>query len=139
MIRYNVDIPDEAYDPLQLGCSYGQSDSVLEEMIPRLDHVNTIFMSDNASIYSMMEEAAQGNVYAPTIKPYTQNKNGRAAWKAMVSYHADQDKWEQLQKEKLNFMIQTKWNVRVYSLEKFFGLHRNSFVQPQEGADHVNF
>ena len=54
LIRDTVEIPDEASDPLQLGCSYGQSDSVLEEMIARLDHFNPLFKSDNASIYSMM-------------------------------------------------------------------------------------
>ena len=35
--------------------------------------------------------------------------------------------------------MQTKWNGRVYSVEKFVGIHRNSFVQIQEAADHVNF
>ena len=87
----------------------------------------------------MVVEAAQGTVYAPTINTYAWKKHGRAAWKAMVSYNAVQDKWEHLQKEKLNFMMQTKWNGRVYSLEKFFGLHHNSFVQIQEAYDHVNF
>ena len=35
--------------------------------------------------------------------------------------------------------MQTKWNGRVYSLEKFFGLQHNWFVQLQEAADHINF
>ena len=35
--------------------------------------------------------------------------------------------------------MQTKWNVRIYSLEKFVGLHQNSFVQLQEADDHINF
>ena len=86
-----------------------------------------------------MEEAAQRTVYAPIINPYTRKKDGRDAWKSMVSSHAGQDKWEQLQKERLNFLMKTKWNGRVYSLEKFVGLHRNSFVQLQEYVDPVNF
>ena len=57
----------------------------------------------------------------------------------MVSSHAGQDKWEQLQKEKLNFMMQNKWNGRVYSLEKFVGIHQNYFFLIQEAADHANF
>ena len=51
LIRDTVEIPDEASDPLQLGWSDGQSDSLLEEMISRLDHVNPLFKSDNASVY----------------------------------------------------------------------------------------
>ena len=34
--------------------------------------------------------------------------------------------------------MQTKWNGRVYRLEKFVGLHRNFFVQLQGTADQVN-
>ena len=108
-------------------------------MITRLEHINIIFKSDNASVYSMMEEAAQVTVYDSTIKTHDRKKNGRAACKSMVSSRAGQEKWEQLQKEELNFMMQTKCNGRVYRIEKFVGLHRNSFVQMQEADDHVNF
>ena len=68
VIKDTVEIPDEAYDLLQLSWSYGQYDFVLEEFIARLDHVNTIFKSYITSVYSTMEEAAHGTVYAPTIK-----------------------------------------------------------------------
>ena len=94
---------------------------------------------NNASVYSMMGEASRGTVYDPTVKTYAQKTNGRAVWKDMVYSCAGQDKWEQLQKEKLYFLMETKWNGRVYSLEKFVGLHRNSFVQLQEYVDPVNF
>ena len=67
-------------------------------MIARLDHVNPLLKSDNASVYSMVQEVARVTVYDPTIKPYAWKKNGRAAWKAMVSSHAGQDKWENLKK-----------------------------------------
>ena len=93
VIRDTFEIPDEASDPIKLGCSYGRSYSVLEEIISNLDHVNPLNKSNNDSVYSMMEEASRGNVYAPTINPYARNKNGRAAWKAMVSSCTVQDKW----------------------------------------------
>ena len=35
--------------------------------------------------------------------------------------------------------MNTKWNGRNYSLEKFTGMHRSSFVQLEEAAMHVNF
>ena len=62
-------------------------------MTVSLDNVNPLFKSDNASFYSMMEEGVWGTVYAQTIKTYAQKNNGRAAWKAMVSSNAGQDKW----------------------------------------------
>ena len=35
--------------------------------------------------------------------------------------------------------MNTKWNGRNYSLDKFVGLHRSSFVQLEEAAEHVHF
>ena len=35
--------------------------------------------------------------------------------------------------------MNTKWNVRTFSLENFTGLHRSSFVQFQDSAEHIEF
>ena len=57
----------------------------------------------------------------------------------MISSHCGKDKWETLQKEKLDFLMNTKWNGRIYSLDKFCGAHRGAFVQLEEAAVHVDF
>ena len=36
-------------------------------------------------------------------------------------------------------MMNTKWNGRTYSLEKFTGLHRSAYIQLEEASQHVNF
>ena len=139
VIRQNAAVPAEATDPLLPGSYYGVSGSLVDEMVARLDHTDALFRSDNAAVFSLLEEASRGTVYAPTIKPYSRRKDGRAAWEAMVSSHAGKDKWEQLQKEKLSILMTTKWNGRQYSLEKFTGIHRSAYVQLEEAAIHVNF
>ena len=73
VVRGNEDVPLDEDDPLQPGKSYGSSSSVLEEMMQRLTRRNTLFMNDNASVYSMLEEETRSTIYAPTIKPYTIN------------------------------------------------------------------
>ena len=78
-------------------------------------------------------------MYASTVKSFSQSKNGRDAWFAMLTSHAGDDKWEQLQKDKMKFMMNTKWNGKTYSLEKFCGVHRTAYVQMQEAAVHVQF
>ena len=131
--------PNEVDDPLVTGKAYGSSGSIIDELIARLDHADPLFKSDNASVYSMMEEATRGSVYASTVKPYSRKKDGRSAWMAMVSSHAGTDKWEQLQKDRSKFLMNTKWNGRNYSLEKFTGIHRSAFIALQEAATHINF
>ena len=139
VIRDDVVPPPEEDDPLQAGKAYGSSGTVVDELIARLSHEDPLFKSDNALVYSMLEEATRGTVYSPTVKPHSRRKDGRSAWLSMISSHAGTDKWEQLQKDRSRFLMNTKWNGRNYSLEKFTGMHRNSFVQLQEAATHVNF
>ena len=139
VIRDAATPPSEVDDPLVAGKAYGSSGSILDELIARLDHDDPLFKSDNASVYSMMEEATRGSVYASTVKPYSRKKDGRSAWMAMVSSHAGKDKWEQLQKDRSKFLMNTKWNGRNYSLEKFTGIHRSAFISLQEAATHINF
>ena len=139
VIRDKVTLPTEVEDPLLAGKSYGSSGSVLDELIARLKHDDPLFKADNAAVYSMLEEATRGTVYASTVKPHSRKKDGRTAWNSMVSSHAGNDKWEQLHKDRSKFLMNTKWNGKNFSLEKFTGMHRSSFVQLEEASDHVNF
>lgn len=139
VIRESIAVTPEVDDPLETGKSYGSSGSVLDELISRLSHTDPLFKSDNAMVYSMLEEATRSTIYAPTVKPFARTKNGRAAYLAMISSHAGQDKWEKMQKDKTKFLMNTKWNGRQYSLEKFTNLHRSSYVQLEEAQIHVNF
>ena len=86
----------EADDPLQAGKSFGESGSVIEELIKRLDHNDPLFVNDNATVYLMVEEATCDTVYASTVKPYSRSKNGRGAWTSMMNSHAGKEKWEKL-------------------------------------------
>ena len=99
MICENVEVPAEADDPLLQEKAHGESGSVIDEMIKRLSHDDPLYCSDNALVYSMLEESTRGKVYASTIKPFSRAKDGRAAWLAMSS-HSGSNKWEQLYKER---------------------------------------
>ena len=139
VIRDTVAVTPEADDPLGPGQAFGVSGSVLEELISRLNHTDPLFRSDNSLVYSLLDEATRNTIYAPTIKPFARAKNGRDAWLAIVSSHAGNDKWDQLRKDKTNFMMNTKWNGKTYGLEKFTGLHRSAYVFLEEASSHVNF
>ena len=119
VVREDDEVPDEGDDPLTAGKAYGESGSVLDELIKRLDHDDPLFKSDNAAVYGMLEKATRGTVYASTIKPFSRTKDGRSAWLAMVSSHAGTDKWEQLFKERSKFLMNIKWNgqAKIVALE----------------------
>ena len=63
-----------------------------------------------------------------------------AGGKIFVLYHVGDDKWDDNQKEKFYFSMNTKWNGHQYFLEMFTGLIQSSFVLlMEEAASHVNF
>jgi hypothetical protein len=53
--RKDVEVPSEVDDPLVPFKTYGESGSVLDELINRLTHDDPLYKSDNATVYSMLE------------------------------------------------------------------------------------
>jgi len=139
VIREEPLVPAEVDDPLVAGSAFGSSGSVLEELIKRLAHTHPLFKSDDAAVSSLLEEAARGTRFEATIKTFTKRKQGRNAYLAIVSSHAGVDKWETIQKDKLNWLMSSKWNGRQNSLEIFTSLHRSAYAQLEEASEYVNF
>ena len=115
-------------DPLQQGRAFGSSGSVVDELVLRLDHDDSLFKTDNKTVYLMLEEATRSSIYASTVKSYSKTKDGRVAFLSMVASHAGKDKWEKLVKDRTKFLMNTKWNGWTYALDKFINLHRTSYV-----------
>ena len=76
MIRDLVTVPTEVEDPLLVGKAYGSSDSIIDEIFAHLTHADPLFKVNNAAVYSMLEEATRGTVYASTVKPHSRMKDG---------------------------------------------------------------
>ena len=128
-----------ATDPLVPGHSYGNGGSVFYDLIARLSHLHPLYSTDNAKVYSALEEATRGTAYSSTVKSFSRRRDGRSAWLALVSSHAGNDKWESLQKENTRWLMNTKWTGQNYSLEKFCNHHRSRFVNLEEAKNHVDF
>jgi hypothetical protein len=54
VLRDNVDVPTEVDDPLDPNCHYGQSGSMIEELILRLPHSGPIFKDDNKTVFLIL-------------------------------------------------------------------------------------
>lgn len=138
--RDTVNVQPEAEAPLLPGCAYSAvAGSIVQELVNRLSHTHPLYRADNATLFSMIEEATRGTIYAPAIRPYARNKDGRSAYLSVISSHAGNDKWEDVQKTKTKFLINTKWNGKAYGLDKFTGLHRAAYVALEEASHHVDF
>ena len=115
--------PNATYDPLLLNKSYGSSGSILEDLILRSSHSHPLFKTDNASVFNYIEEATRGSIYATNIKAFARKKDGRGAWKSIVTSHVGIDKWEKIQKDNSSWLMSSKWNGKKYALESFCSQH----------------
>ena len=131
---------DEILSPLLTGHAYSEKHgSILEELVSRLSHNDSLYKIDNTMLFTKLDEPTRSTTYAPVIKPYAKSKDGRKAYLSLIGSHAGDDKWETLQKNQNKFLVNNKWNGRQFGLDKFCNLHRIAYIQLQEAANHVNF
>ena len=80
----------------------------MADLIARLSHVHPLYSTDNAKVYSALEEASRGTAYGSTVKAFLRRRDGHNAWLAILSSHAGSDKWESLQKENTRWLMNKK-------------------------------
>jgi len=79
-------------------------------------------------------------VYAASIKPFQHAKDGRGAWRAMVSQYAGGDKWRMELKKQDELLHTYKWKGQSnFSLERFVAQHGNAYISMTQCAEHVTF
>lgn len=141
VIRDRVEVEPNP-PPLAAGKSYSASSGSVEvELVERASHDHALFRSDNAKIYSFIEEAVRSSQYNASIKPFQRDKDGRRAYKALVSQHAGKDKWEaelRIQEDRVMNRV-WKGNVSAFTLEAYIQMHRQAFISMVQCADHVSF
>ena len=127
VMRDNTDVHGEDKGPLLVNTYYGQSGSLLEELIERLPHEVPIFKNNNDTVYMVIEQAVWGSSVESTIKSYSRKKDGRAAFKELISNHAGETKYRGIMKKRMNLLQNIKWNGRTYPLETHITNHRQAF------------
>lgn len=126
-------------DELIPGKAFGLGGSVLNDLVSRLSHDHPLYQTDNAKVYSALEEATRSTTYSATVKSFSRKRDGRGAWQALVRNYAGSDKWEALQTANTKWLLNEKWTGASYSLEKFCNQHRTRFVNLNEAKNHVDF
>ena len=114
--------------------------SVKMDMIMCTSQDHALFHEDNAKVYFKLEEATRSTMYAASIKPYQQTKNGQGAWIALASQYARQDKFEAEIISAEDALHSRMWNSNgTFMLEHFIGLHCVAYVNLQAAAVKVTY
>ena len=151
VLRENATVLTELEDPLTehvvanpaagtdavQGTYYGESGSLVEELIARLPHEGPIFRNDNATVFQKIEEAARGTSCESTIKAFARRKDGRGAFYALISNHAGDVKYRAIAKKRQNLLQNIKWTGNSYPLETHVSNHRQAFDDLVECSEHI--
>ena len=64
-------------------------------------------------------------------------QDGRAAFFALIDHHAGDEKYRSIAKTLTNKLMTTKWNGKVYSMEKHVSTHRQCYEELINCLEHV--
>jgi hypothetical protein len=117
-----------------------EAGSIEAELITRASHAHPLFRDDSAAVYYKMEEATRGTTLAASIAPFQRTKDGRGAFRAIISQHAGEDKWQEEIRKQDAVLHNQKWKGQSnFALEQHCALHRNAFVQMEAATSHVDY
>jgi hypothetical protein len=112
--------------------------SVEGEMISRLDHSHALFKSDNGNVFDMIEAALRGSAVTPSIAQFWKNRDGRAAYLAVLAQHAGRNVYDKLHREAEDKLQNRKWNgAASITLSQHMDMHRSAWIQLNDCAEHI--
>ena len=137
ILRENSAVPTEIDDPLEENSYYGESGSLNDELIARLNHTGPIYKNDNTSVFMKIEKASRGTSVESTVKSFARRKDGRGAFLALIANHAGDTKYRAILKKRMNLLQNIKWNGRAYPLETHISNHRQAVDDIRECSNHI--
>ena len=137
VLRENEAVPSEVDDPILGNDYFGSSGSLQTELIARLSHGDSLYRSDNKTVYLAIEKACRGTSVASTVSGFSRAQNGRGAYLALIDHHAGDSKYRAIMKKRMNLLQNIKWNGRNYTLEKHVSNHRQAVEDPSDCASHI--
>ena len=137
----DLDVPPTQLPALANGMLHStEVRSVQYELIARALHTHPNYCNNNDKVYSKMEEATHSTSYAASIKPLQRQRNGQAAYLAIIRQYAGANKWT-LEISKYDSLLHNnKWKgTGNYTLERFCASHRNAMEQLRLASNHVPY
>lgn len=137
VLREDSTVPAAATDTLAANAYYGKSGSLRDEIIARAKHEGPLYKADNSSVFLKIEEAVRGTSVESSIKAFSRTKNGRGAFRALVSNHAGETKYRAIAKKRMNHLTQVKWTGNAFPLETHVSHQRTSADDLRDCANHI--
>jgi len=134
----NAPLPAIATSNLSYAAKY---DSFHEEMIGCSSHDHPTYSADNKHVFTIINEALADTIYATSVKPHSRKKNGRAAYKSLVSHNCGNSKWETVSEVTERKVTRSEWNGQsnCFTLVKHIQNHCAAHNDMLRSSEFVNY
>ncbi len=95
--------------------------------------------SQGRIVFDMIEAALRGtSVLSPSIMQFRKNRNGCAAYLAVLSQHASRNVYDKLHREAEDKVQNRKWNgAASIKLSQHMDMHQTAWIQLNDYAEHI--
>ena len=135
VLRREATVASEMDDPLNGDDYFGLSGGLIQEMTARIPLSGSLYKSDNKTVYLHLYDACKGTACESTVKAIKQD--GRAAYFALMSHHAGDEKYHSIAKNLVHKLSTWKWNGRSNTMERHVSTQRQCFEELLNCKDHV--
>ena len=137
VLRKEEAVASEVDDPLQGDDYFGESGGLVQEMTARIPLSGSLYKSDKKTVYLHLSEACRGTACESTVKASGTRQDGRAAFLALMSHHAGDEKYHSIAKNLVHKLNTWKWNGRSGSMERHVSTQRQCFDELLNCNEHV--
>jgi hypothetical protein len=131
VIRPNVDVPDEADDPMfgEPDCTYP---SLCDEIMARAAHGDAQYQIDNSRLFEKLKEAVlQYKAVYAWIKPFSRGKDDRGAWLAFKAHYLGSSQLDTMANKAESRIENAAYHGEKprYSFETHVSIHQQAHAQ----------
>ena len=140
VIRDNVG--SAATQPLENGRITSENyQTLMDEMIDRVPHEGASYDADNAKVYQILQDMVGGSSHEASIKSFRRERNGRAAYFALVQHNLGSSKWDKIIDTCENYLLRNEWNGKNvrFTLKMHITKHREAHNELVRASQFVNY
>ena len=116
-------------------------ESLMEELIAFLPHTGPGYLADNAQLFNLLATQLGNTSAMASITQYQRRRDGRAAYKDLVTHYMGSAKWEKTVEQAESVLSSRIWNGKNsrYPLRIHISRHREAFNDLTRAAQQITY
>ena len=116
-------------------------DNITDELIEFTPHSGEGYSEDNAKVFQILQDMVSGTSFESSIKSHQRERDGRAAYLALVQHNLGSSKWDKILEDAETYVLRREWNGRNhrFTLRSHINKQREANNEFQRASQHVEY